>query len=180
MKIFDNTSETIVWLTVNAEFMNSSVCYIVPESDFSYSSVIMSGFKAPRWWKPKYSLCDLRMILQPHCGEVYIFIQSMSALHGQMEKGFIGQAVVTVNRAGSNIMCQIAAQKVLHREGQFSFSKSSLRWCLADWHSCLSEHPQFMHISVLDRIYIIITSSKPHWILPSFVFLNICFIYLFI
>lgn len=49
MKIFDNTSETIVWLTVNAEFMNSSVCYIVPESDFSYSSVIMSGFKAPRW-----------------------------------------------------------------------------------------------------------------------------------
>lgn len=108
------------------------------------------------------------------------FIQSMSALHGQMEKGFIGQAVVTVNRAGSNIMCQIAAQKVLHREGQFSFSKSSLRWCLADWHSCLSEHPQFMHISVLDRIYIIISSSKPHRILPSFVFLNICFIYLFI
>lgn len=38
----------------------------------------------------------------------------MSALHGQMEKGFIGQAVVTLNRAGSNIMCQIAAQKVLH------------------------------------------------------------------
>lgn len=64
-----------------------------------------------------------------------------TASHGQMEKRFIGQAVVTVNRPGSNIMCQIFAQKVLHREVQFSFSKSSLRWCLADWHSCLSEYP---------------------------------------
>lgn len=108
------------------------------------------------------------------------FIQSMSASPGQMEKGFIGQAVVTVNRAGSNIMCQIAAQKVLHREVQFSFSKSSLRWCLADWHSCLSKHPQFMHISMLHRVCIIISSSKPHQILPSFIFLNICFIYSFI